>query len=569
MGSVYEPLPETSHIRLLQVQVDQSSGDLVCDFKIVRLDDAKPDPFTAISYTWGQPAPPASSIRLSDGRVLPLSQTLTDLFDALRRRRWHFAVWIDSLCINQHDAKEKASQVSMMGQIYSSAQELLVWLGASTPEARRAFHFMGSSRPSTAEDAPAPDESLAAGLKLVLSILARPWFRRVWVIQEVTLNSGVSMVCGDDLVGFATFQDYVFSIWKFLDDWHDYDDDDPRIQGLWSATRLINLRREFLRQGFVRYEILLQAAFYCEATDQRDAVFAFRGIGEQDRPVPPPDYTVPIGQEPHYSEAVQEVYRKTAVALLCHGPSLDLLALGGIERPRSPGLPTWAPDLRYLAFIEPFVPCDIAEWNAGGPLGISPELISPGRLKIQVCPIGTIDEACPVFDAYSVADQKEAMERIFRMKSTLPGSTQQDCLGQLAMDLLFGLDIDDLPAGPVYHEYFTEWLQWLRASSSQDDLAKISHNKYHRTISMRVDGWKAFTTLRGDFCIGPACAEVGDMVCTVPGCRLPMIIRSAPGESGVSGTFEQSIIVSWCYVRGLMDHKAAKSQRMMMAVTLQ
>lgn len=620
IGSVYEPIPETSHIRLLQVHVDKTSRELTCNFKLVCLDDAKRDAFTAISYTWGQPAPPASTITLSNGEKLPLSQTLTDLFEVLRRRHSYFALWIDSLCINQQDPNEKANQVSMMGQIYSSAQEVMVWLGVSTPETSRAFQFMRSSLSSTSGGAtrsdpkekltrvstrghlyssareilgwfdvrksktknalkptgspttdvsPSHDESIATGLEFVLSLLARPWFRRVWIIQEVTLNSKVLMLCGDDLVGFGTFEDCVFDIWRLLDTWDEYDDNDPKIQGLWSATSLINLRREYLDHGVVRYEVLLQAAFYYEATDWRDAVFAFRGIGDRDRPVPSPDYTIPIGQEPQYSEAVLEVYRKTAVALLCHGESLDLLALGGIERQRSPGLPTWAPDLQFSAFIEPFVPRDNANWDSGGPLDIKPELVSADRIRVQVSPIGLIDDTCPVFDAYSVADQKVAVESMLKMKSTHPGSTQQDCLEKLAMDLIFGLGIDDRPAGRDYYEYFNEWLQWLRASSSQEDITKISHNKYYRTIAMRVDGWKAFTTSQGDFCVGPACAEKGDMVCTVPGCSLPIIIRSLPVESIASGLSEQYFIVSWCYVRNFMDHETAKSPRPMMTTILQ
>jgi len=37
-------------------------------------------------------------------------------------------VWIDAICINQEDRSERAAQVSIMGDIYKSAQNVIVWL---------------------------------------------------------------------------------------------------------------------------------------------------------------------------------------------------------------------------------------------------------------------------------------------------------------------------------------------------------------------------------------------------------------------------------------------------------
>ncbi|KAM5356791.1 hypothetical protein ACJ41O_003437 [Fusarium nematophilum] len=38
-------------------------------------------------------------------------------------------LWVDAICINQDDKKEKAKQVPNMHQIYSTAKEVLLWLG--------------------------------------------------------------------------------------------------------------------------------------------------------------------------------------------------------------------------------------------------------------------------------------------------------------------------------------------------------------------------------------------------------------------------------------------------------
>jgi hypothetical protein len=41
-------------------------------------------------------------------------------------------LWIDALCINQEDDRQRGHQVEMMGSVYLQASEVLIWLG--TPD---------------------------------------------------------------------------------------------------------------------------------------------------------------------------------------------------------------------------------------------------------------------------------------------------------------------------------------------------------------------------------------------------------------------------------------------------
>lgn len=45
-------------------------------------------------------------------------------------------LWIDAVCINQHDQDEKSRQIPFMGQIYSGAFRVLVWLGNYPEQAK-------------------------------------------------------------------------------------------------------------------------------------------------------------------------------------------------------------------------------------------------------------------------------------------------------------------------------------------------------------------------------------------------------------------------------------------------
>ncbi|KAK2599806.1 hypothetical protein N8I77_011529 [Diaporthe amygdali] len=502
MGDIYQPLPRGDWIRVLEVH--EVDSELFCNFKYICIDNCNVD-YSAISYAW-EDTTPVSSISFPDERSLPLSRTLVALFDSLRQGRTTFTVWIDALCINQIDPVEKAHQVSMMGRVYACAKQVLLWLGESDNRARAAFRFMQLIREHgyTTDDeiklllrnSPRPKP-----LRAVLSLLARPWFRRVWVIQEITVNPEVTVACGVDQVPFGYFRDSVFAIWKF----HDMPIyDGPRLRGLWNATRVIQIREKFLSEGPLPYEDLLETAYHVRATDDRDMVFSFWGIGDHRRPIP----------EPSYSITVEDLYAQTAEALLCHGTSLDALALSGISMCRRPtSLPTWVLDPRNHSFSEPFVSCDNGGWDAGGHLQVPAQKCTSSQLQLDVAFLGVVDEDCPVFQSWSVLNQQAALRSVLELRHRIPGTiSYEQWLEVVWPSLILGLDIDDEPVGSEYREHFNEWLTCLLSSTSGDDIVQIQQNIYHRTMAPRVDDWKAFLTQKGTFCIGPPEVQVGDLL---------------------------------------------------------
>ena len=53
-------------------------------------------------------------------------------------------LWIDALCINQKDKKEKSEQVNRMANVYESAEWVLIWLGQSYTTTGRVLQmFLG------------------------------------------------------------------------------------------------------------------------------------------------------------------------------------------------------------------------------------------------------------------------------------------------------------------------------------------------------------------------------------------------------------------------------------------
>lgn len=108
-------------ILILSPQASTATDRVECSLEHVLLSDQTD--FEALSYCWGNSACPRSV--LCAGNTLNVNP---NLFSALlylaypnRERR----LWVDAICINQADDKEKNMQVQLMAQIYSIAQQTL------------------------------------------------------------------------------------------------------------------------------------------------------------------------------------------------------------------------------------------------------------------------------------------------------------------------------------------------------------------------------------------------------------------------------------------------------------
>jgi Heterokaryon incompatibility protein (HET) len=116
-------------------------------------------------------------------------------------------IWIDAACINQKDDGEKNHQLPLMGEIYSGAAQVMVWLG-NCSEREEALTSI-SIIVETFENGPS-DEKIFMGSWDIASlclpsldsplwgdigaIFSRAWFSRLWVMQEAHLNSIINVL---------------------------------------------------------------------------------------------------------------------------------------------------------------------------------------------------------------------------------------------------------------------------------------------------------------------------------------------------------------------------------------
>lgn len=180
-----------------------SEGDIVHG-EIEEFDWRTERPFEALSYVWGD---------TSDTEIIKIGcadvAVTKSLGAALRQLRYpdrHRTLWVDYLCINQSDVSERNQQVAGMGLIYERSQRVLVWLGEATPDTKVGMdiiqYFASEPRPQ-----PYPiwqHYPLAIVQASLADVMGRPWFQRMWVVQEIGRSHAVVLVCGEHQVGWTS-----------------------------------------------------------------------------------------------------------------------------------------------------------------------------------------------------------------------------------------------------------------------------------------------------------------------------------------------------------------------------
>ena len=153
--------------------------------------------YEALSYVWGNPKP-AKEISVNDVKV-EVNPNLYDALVSLRQQDSARRVWIDAICVNQNSFAEKSREVQKMGQIYSQAKTVNVFLGtpasSDSPSVDKLFAFLnrddkGEAADSNAEDGLKGlrricDESqmdVSAVCKGFVEFCLQPWWGRVWTM---------------------------------------------------------------------------------------------------------------------------------------------------------------------------------------------------------------------------------------------------------------------------------------------------------------------------------------------------------------------------------------------------
>lgn len=248
--------------------------------------------YDALSYCWGKPELTRSI--LINGLDYPITTTL---YEALQRIRKHSEIrhlWVDALCINQHDLDERSLQVANMLTIFSKAQQVICWLGehgfctklcCTYFEAQEAAKEIAPLSTLLTKACSKHQNTLRLGFR---ELLDRPWYTRVWIRQELWAAQRIVVACGDSIFGWDCILNVVtnhasFNLWLS-------DGRLKAIRGLGMAepfaratvedARLSNRYRSTAGLSSTPTDLLsvIQRTSNCGCTDDRDRVYGILGM---------------------------------------------------------------------------------------------------------------------------------------------------------------------------------------------------------------------------------------------------------------------------------------------------
>jgi hypothetical protein len=370
--SIYEEL-KGSEIRLLQARMG-NGGSIQFELTTHTLNSKLE--YYALSYVWGDPK--VTKNITVNGQIFAATANLVAALEILapfNDGQGDLFMWIDAICINQNNLRERAAQVRMMSAIFMSASSVIAWLGPEGDQSTEVIELIKHIANEITSSPPndysfmtrPPSRSILDNLSLTISgedasllalVTARePHFRllfhdrqfwnRAWIFQELVLAQKVSFLCGKeifkltDMAGAAVAIDAVsyeegfllpHSIKKW---WPAVKLEVPsRLKAL-SYIRIAAARWTALQSAEDSYSIvweILVRTSDLAATDPRDKIYSLLSL-------------IKINLDVDYSKSVVALYLEVAGILFGRVPMNEWFDMQGKSyRDRMTGLPTWVID---------------------------------------------------------------------------------------------------------------------------------------------------------------------------------------------------------------------------------
>lgn len=567
-----------------------NAADIHCVLQTVSLDN-EPS-YTALSYVWGTDFP--STRVLINSKPVLVRKNLEAALRHLQQADRALNIWVDAICINQNDNKEKSHQVQMMAKIYERSIGVMVWLGPAADDSDAAMEKLRDiggkainagmqdfrvtdmpnwldpdlderlQRLTTSLDGLAEKECPEIFHPALIPLSERTYWSRVWVLQEFTVQKNVMIQCGSkrlDLTTFCTaFEFCAFAEWTLStrSKLEDYPEIKSRLRPVSGKTnspsgapnKLFGARRRYYSETGERETLCSLLERTCmsdhasqplNATDPRDKIYGLLGLATD---------SGQLGILPDYEKSIIEVYNDTSRKLIATGKTSILSWCQ--QSTRIEGLPSWVAD--FASDIPTAYGGNrhndslfSASSNKKFP-GLSSSLQDdPYSIGLSGVKVGIITELGSVWipevsptwswnGAIRLIHEVEA----FCGQSALLNSPEQ------ALDASMRIPCAD----QQYHGSTRR-----RAPSSirsQYDKIKLmdgfgfDHDAflYRHAMTFQRDR-RPFFSNSGHVGLAPARAEPGDCICIIYGSPVPYILRAS-----TKGKF---VLIGEAYVHGIMD----------------
>lgn len=332
--------------------------------------------YVALSYAWGTVE--NQRVILVNGLETKVRCNLHAALLELRKSQWvHRGVrlWIDALCINQEDYDEREQQVCIMRSIYSTAWQVVIWLGPTTESAPLAYTALswlarvigsGDKLKEFAAKYGVPHYSTAAS-SVILDPYLLPWrdavfsalraffaidyWHRLWILQELAMSmsdapviwGSHSMSLHDIWVACEVINESESTVLRYMatvGDDMDIDNStltlDRRLEERhatpgqqWKHLLLVKGLRDHKGYGIESALPSFELSRQARASDDRDKVYGILGI---------PGVEQLATMSPNYRMDLTNVYIEFTRTIIMNG-GLDIIRL--VHSPVKPVMFSW------------------------------------------------------------------------------------------------------------------------------------------------------------------------------------------------------------------------------------
>jgi hypothetical protein len=275
------------------------------------------------------------------------------------------------LCINQDDVQERNTQVGLMAQIYSKASLVISWLGPADKDSDQAIPLMQRlnklqcfddmqghqqcsnysdfmERILSEDDTTEIDSIPKEQYERLTRFLARQYFFRCWVLQEIMLARRICMLCGTEIVDFSDLQRIALLVaWIKKHHLHypigqaldlpikpnrNFDHEKAILELFQDRWRLLYKTEAQEQKLPFTFEQLLTLARMSGCANPKDKIFALLGI------VPRGAFGISVD----YNKTTEQVYSEAIRRLVQETKNLNCLSwVTDRSLRRFPNSPTW------------------------------------------------------------------------------------------------------------------------------------------------------------------------------------------------------------------------------------
>lgn len=609
-------------IRLLRLELDTYKAPIRCHLVEASLDDLPP--YEALSYVWGDAevteaiicdsqifhattnlvralrkirlgiSPPNINVEAEVGTIQaaaigPHGQKPTVIFSISTGTQTTSSqiyrpqlLWVDALCINQTDTSERNDQVQLMGEIFSKAVRVIIWLGDKhvitkqmalmTVAVRivaskfRLGQVPGQVDPNDFDkfndyslddlihDLGEPSD--AVFWSALNAVFSSDWYSRVWCIQEAVLaHNSVVLYRNVELDSGKLF---IFGCW-FCRHFTEVS---------WEMSSSIPVSLGYASQMFAPQQLrkgmwqdpatVLGTAKNLQAKDPRDKFYGLLGLIGSD------------GIKVDYNKSVIEMYKESVL----YAANQDLDILSHVYHPphgeETMRIPSWVPDWNSEA-LACALRTDSAPVSRQPVSKLDRTLAHTGILQLHGLSCDYVssvveflrpidDRRWPALEEQSGNLLHEVFKGLWQEKLIAHGSSSISLYSWaktlISGDYYFGRLTRDHPeiADERLMLDFTAFLRMLLPECA--DTMEHAHRSeedgqnFYTIMLGQCRHRRIFHTSKNWLGLGPECMQPGDLVAVFHGATLPHILRPVKDRP------DHYWLMGACYVHSLIDEAA-------------